>query len=119
EPADDPGHVVEVPAPREAPKDETAPDPDELHALDAFLREAAGAEPQPPAARTGHRRDRTARPAGEEPEEPETPQAPQPPAETDELVAAEAAALRDRRFGLAGWLREAAGRPDAEAAARW
>ncbi|NKZ06303.1 hypothetical protein [Actinomadura latina] len=108
--------VVGVPAPREAPVAETVRDERraEDDALDAFLEGAVGVQPQP-AARVERRRDRAARPAGETPPEPEA-------SETglaDELVRAEDAALRDRRFGLAGWLRKAAGRPDAEVDARW
>lgn len=116
---DDP-RVTGVPAPRQAPAAETVrEDAAELKALDAFLEEAvpAGTEPppEPPGPRAGPHAGAGTPPAGEAPAEP-GPAEREPAGEPD---GAEAAALSARRFGLAGWVRRAAGRPDAEVNARW
>ncbi|MFI0372357.1 hypothetical protein ACH35V_31215 [Actinomadura sp. 1N219] len=128
--------AVEVPAPREAPPDETVPDEtagddpppppsdeSELSELDAFIEQSlpdelpAKTEPPPiqaPVVRTVvPERNRV------EPTEMEAPVEEPEPGRAPGLAEAEAAALQAGRFGLAGWLRRTAGRPDAEVNARW
>ncbi|WP_171064519.1 hypothetical protein [Actinomadura soli] len=134
--------AVKVPAPREAPPDETVPDEttgddpppppsdeSEFSELDAFIEQAVPdelpgeSEPPPVQApvRTALERNRV------EPAEPQVPveeaPAPEPAqpgaAQAPGLAEAEVAALRAGRFGLAGWLRRTAGCPDAEVNARW
>ncbi|SEG80804.1 hypothetical protein SAMN04489712_113155 [Thermomonospora echinospora] len=111
-----------VPRPRPVPDDRPLDDLDEL--LEADARSRSG-----PADPPGRRKDRPSEAAEERtpagpratggapaaetvPQEEET--VPQRPSAAD----LEAAALRDGRAALAGWIRTAAGRPDAEARAR-
>ncbi|MFG1852470.1 hypothetical protein ACGFJT_11575 [Actinomadura geliboluensis] len=96
----------DVPAPRPAPEDDSG-----LTALDAFLEGAVALPPEPSGTRVRRRREPEAPPPAEPEARPEAGLA-------DGLAEAEAAALRTRRFGLAAWLRQAAGRPDAEVDAR-
>lgn len=129
------------------PVAEGAAEEDELAGFDAFLDEIAGRDdtaetsvrvgavpPPRPAgdARTDDTADDAARSAAEPlPEKLRPPrtgvESPDPhagDAEPEDVLPegfaeAEAAALRTGRFGLAGWLRRAAGRPEAEVDARW
>ncbi|WP_157406284.1 hypothetical protein [Actinomadura chibensis] len=132
------GGAVDVPAPRKAPDDEPpAEDADEMSALDAFIEETV------PAARTRPEQPKTPRPepsqdqpsqrqpselsnndpgsgGGSEDESPPGPAQEDVPQKVGpDLLVAEGAALGAGRFGLAGWIRKAAGRPDAEVHARW
>jgi hypothetical protein len=121
----EPAETVEVPAPRRAP--ESSPDETGWDDVDAFLEESFSGEDEPPEAgeppapRPGER-------GADVEEPPPTERAAEPEADTGPvheagpeaaLAEAEAAALHAGRFGLAGWLRKAAGRPDAEVNARW
>ncbi|TDB84923.1 hypothetical protein E1264_22915 [Actinomadura sp. KC216] len=131
EPGDAPEpEAVKVPAPREAPPEETVPDEtggdepppppsdeSELSELDAFIEQAVPEKTEPPPARVAQEPGREETAEAEEPvqEAPEHDEGGRVPG----VAEAEAAALRAGRFGLAGWLRRAAGRPDAEVDARW
>ncbi|MEU8802272.1 hypothetical protein [Spirillospora sp. NPDC048819] len=130
--ADDEPNTAEPEASTE-PEDEGSPTPAETGAeLDPGETEPAGdvvpAGDAVPAGENG------AVPAAESADEAEPVRVPEavrksapvrePVAETGDggrsaVAEAEVAALRDGRFGLAGWVRKAAGRPDAEVNARW
>ncbi|TYK45783.1 hypothetical protein [Actinomadura decatromicini] len=141
--------AVDVPAPRKAPDDEPpGEDAAEMSALDAFLEEtipAARARPE----RSNPTRPKSQAAPDELPErqpsesvdvdsrglgKPDLVEGAEDvssrhqsavPGEDDasqqaaDLLAAEGAALGAGRFGLAGWIRKTAGRPDAEVHARW
>ncbi|MFI0407388.1 hypothetical protein [Actinomadura sp. 3N508] len=141
EPTDAPEpEAVKVPAPREAPPEENVPDESggdepppppsdqsELSELDAFIEQAVPEKAEPPPA-PAQAPVRAAREQNhDEAAEAETPvqeaqtseQEESPACRVPGVAEAEVGALRAGRFGLAGWLRRAAGRPDAEVNARW
>ncbi|MFC4051721.1 hypothetical protein ACFOY4_18700 [Actinomadura syzygii] len=140
--------AVDVPAPRKAPDDEPpGEDVEEMSALDAFIEQTipvARARPEKPKATRPESEASQAELTERQPSEPihddsrelvrpgsvegaedESPRRQaRIPAQDDVLqeadpLAAEGAALLAGRFGLAGWIRKAAGRPDAEVHARW